>query len=132
MIKELSNYIEANTSFVVGTTLLAIRADSDAVDTCIVVAEPAPGLADGYLAGKRQYPLVIYSRGTTPFTARDNAYTVFDLLHGAHQITLGPIGAGNTYICNFVCRTPNYTGLDESGDRYVYSVPIDVTVTNMI
>lgn len=132
MIKELTNYIEANTSFVIGTDLFAIAVDSDTIDVCIVVAEPAPGLADGILDGKRQIPLVIYARAKTRFTARNNAYTVFDLLHRGMQITIGPIGAGLTYTCNFVCSTPYYPGLDESGRRYVYSMPVDVTVTNML
>ena len=133
MIKEVCNYIAANTSFTVGSTLFAI-ADLDDTDECIVVAEPAPGLADGILDGKRQIPLVIYSRAKTRFTARDNAYTVFDLLQSATgkvQVTLHVIGSGYTYLCNFDCRTPGYTGLDESGRRYVYSMPVDVTVTNM-
>lgn len=132
MIKELTNYIAANTSFVVGTTLFALAVDSDSIDECVVIAEPAPGLADGYLEGKRQVPLVAYARAKTRFTARDNAYTVFDLLHRSHQITLGPIGGGSTYICNIVCRTPNYIGLDKGSRRYMFAMPFDVTITNML
>ena len=131
MIKELCEYIEANTSFVVGTTLFALAVDSGTVDECVVMAEPTPGLADGYLTDLRQIPLVAYARAKTRFTARDNAYTVFNLLHGADQITLGPIGGGDTYICNFVCRTPYYVGLDETSRRYMFVVPVDVTLTNI-
>lgn len=131
MIKELCEYIEDNTSFTIGTDLFALFAGSDKIDKCVVVTESAPGLADGTLKGKRQIPLVVYSRAKTAFTARKNAYTVFDLLHGTYQITIGPIGAGSTYICNFECRTPYYVGLDESGRRRVFAMPIDVTVTNM-
>lgn len=140
MIKELVNYIAANTSLTVGTTIFALAMDSDTIDECIVVAEPAPGLVDGLLADKRQIPLVAYSRAKTRFTARDNAYTVFDLFvwgasdkfHGNTQISLTAIGSGPTYVCNFECRTPYYVGLDESGRRYVFAMPIDVTVTNML
>ncbi len=132
MIKELTNYIAANTAFTVGTDLFALAIDSNSIDTCIVVAEPAPGQADGYLDGKRFIPLVVYSRAAASrFTARDNAYVVFDLLHRANQITIGPIGAGLTYICNFECRTPYYTGLDEGNRRFTFAMPMDVTVTNM-
>lgn len=131
MIKELVTYIAANTSFKTGTTLFALAVDSDDIDECVVVAESAPGLADGILDGRRTIPLTVYARALTRFTARDNAYTVFDLLHRAMQIPIGPIGDdGLTYTCNFVCRTPNYVGLDESGRRYVFSMPIDVEVTN--
>ncbi len=134
MIKEFTNYIGDNTSFKVGTTLFAISVDSDLIDECIVVGESAPGLVNGLLVDYRQIPLTIYSRAKTRFTARDNAYTVFDLLQstaGKIQVTLGPIGAGLTYTCNFECRTPYHIGLDESGRRRVYVMPVDVTVTNM-
>ncbi len=139
MIKEFCNYIAANTSFTLGTTLFAISVDSDDIDECVVIAEPAPGLVDGLLPDKRQVPLVAYSRAKTRFTARDNAYTVFnlltwgasDLFHGNTQIHLTAIGSGPVYVCNFECRTPYHTGLDEK-KRHVFSMPIDVTVTNIL
>ncbi len=130
MIKELCAYIAANTSFVVGTDLIEISADSDVDDECVVIAEPAPGLVNGLLTDLRQVPLVAYARAVTRFTARDNAYIVFNLLHGTQQISL-QIGSGVEYICNFECRTPYYNSLDESGRRHVFAMPIDVTVTNM-
>lgn len=132
MIKELCNYIDTNTSLTVGTDLLAISADSDAADECTVIAESAPGLANGLLTDLRQIPLVAYARAIERFTARDNAYTVFDCLHGKQQISLTAIGSGPVYICNFECRVPYHVGLDESGRRHVYAMPIDVTVTNML
>ncbi len=131
MIKELCTYIQTNTSFVIGTTLFALSVDSDEIDECIVVTEPAPGLANGILKDLRQIPLVAYARATTRFTARDNAYTVFNLLHGTHQISL-QIGSGDKYICNFECRMPYHIGLDETGRRYQFSMPIEVTVTNIL
>ena len=140
MIKEFTNYIGDNTDFTVGTDLFAISVDPDDIDECIVVGEPAPGLVDGLLSDKRQIPLVVYSRAKTRFTARDNAYTVFtlltggasDIMHGNTQVSLTAIGSGPVYVCNFECRTPYYNGLDESGRRHVFAVPIDVTVTNML
>jgi len=132
MIKEICEYIEDETSFVVGTSLFAVSEDFDIVDTCVVVTESGPGLADGILTDLRQVPLVAYARALTKFTARDNAYVLFDLLHGAHQVSLDAIGSGPIYVCNFECRTPYYTGLDESGRRHVYAVAIDVHVTNML
>lgn len=141
MIKELCEYIDTNTSFTLGTDLFAISVDSDDIDECVVIAEPAPGLVNGNLADLRQIPLVAYSRAVTRFTARDNAYTVFNLLHGTinpstllrvgTQVSL-QIGSGDNYICNFECRTPYHIGLDESGRRHVYAMPIDVTVTNIL
>lgn len=135
MIKEICKYIDGNIdSLTLGKSLFEISADTGRADECIVVVESAPGLVNGLLVDYRQIPLTVYSRALTRFTARDNAYTVFDLLQsaiGKIQVTLGPIGAGLTYICNFECRTPYYTGLDDTGKRYVFSMPVDVTVTNM-
>jgi hypothetical protein len=132
MIKELCNYINANTSFTLGTTLFALSVDSDLIDKCVVVAETGAGLANGLLTDYRQVPLTVYTRATTRFTARDDAYTVFNLLHGTQQVSLTAIGSGAVYVCNFECRTPYYLGLDESGRRYGYAMPVDVTVTNML
>lgn len=132
MIKELCNYIASKTSLTVGTDLFAISVDSDLIDTCVVVAESAPGLVDGLLTDKRFIPLAAYARAKTRFTARDNAYTVFEALHGTQQVSLTAIGSGPVYVCNFECRTPYYIGLDETGRRHVYSMVFDVTVTNML
>ena len=132
MIKELCDYIEDETSLVVGTTLFAISEDFDIIDTCVVVTESAPGLADGILTDKRQIPLVAYSRAATKFTARDNVYVLFNLLHGTHQVSLPVVGSGPIYVCNLTCRVPYYIGLDETNRRHVYSMPIDVHVTNML
>lgn len=134
MIKELCTYIGNNTSFTLGTDLFAISVDSDKIDECIVVAEPAPGLVDGLIVEIRQIPLVVYSRALTRFTARDNAYIVFDLLQSATgkiQVNLPAIASGTIYTCNFECRSPYSIGLDESGRHQVYAMPVDVTVTNM-
>jgi len=131
MIKELCNYIVANTSFVLNSTIFAVSVDSNDIDECIVIGEPAPGLVNGLLTDLRQIPFVAYARAKTRFTARDNAYTVFNLLHGTQQISLTAIASGSVYVCNFECRTPYYKGLDEK-KRYVYVMPIDVTVTNML
>jgi len=132
VIKELVTYIGNNTSFTVGTNLFAISVDTDVADDCIVVGEQAPGVAHGVLTDYRQIPLVAYSRAANSrFTARDNAYTVFNLLHGLMQVNLPVVSGGDTYRCNFECRTPYYNGLDESGRRHEYIVSIDVTVTNI-
>jgi len=133
MIKEICQYIESNTAYQVGIDLfeISINPDSD-IDECTVIAEPNPGLVDGLLTDKRFIPLVAYSRALTRFTARDNAYIVFNLLHGTQQVSLDVIGSGYQYVCNFECRTPYYMGLDESGRRHVFATPIDVTVTNML
>jgi hypothetical protein len=132
MIQELCEYIDVNTSLTLGTTLFADGVDSDKIDECTVITETAPGLVDGWLIDKRQIPLTLYARATTRFVARNNAYTVFNFLHGKIQVTVGPVGSGAIYICNIKCSTPYYLGLDESGRRHVFSMPIDVNVTNML
>ena len=131
MIKEFVTYIGNETSFTLGTDLFAISMDSDSIDECVVVKEDGPGLVHGTMTDYRQIPLRAYARATSRFTARDNAYTVFNLLHGKMQYDLPVIDDGYTYTFNCECRTPYYLGLDESGRRHVYVVAIDLTTTNM-
>ena len=132
MIKEFCEYIEDNTSFTIGTDLFAASLDSDTPDDCILIEEDAPGLVDDLLSDFRQVPLTVYSRNLKRFTARDNAYTLFNLLVGAAQIDLPEVASGGVYSCNVSCSTPAYIGLDETKRRYVYSMPIVVIVSNLI
>ena len=132
MIKELTGYISTNTVFTEGEDLFAEAVDSDLIDECIVVEEAAPGLADGNIDGKRQIPLVVYARAKTRFTARGNIYVVFDFIHKKMQISLPAIDAGPTYVCNFVCGTPYYKGLDETFKQYVFVMPINAEMTNIL
>ena len=132
MIKEICTYVATNTSFTIGTDLFALGTDPDEVDECIIVSESAPGLANALLTDLRFIPLIVYSRAATRFTARDNAYTVFNLLHGTQQVSLAAIGSGPVYVCNFSCRTAYYMGLDETGRRHTFALAVDVNVTNML
>ena len=132
MILELTTYIENNSSFVIDTDLFAVRADSDKQAQAITVAEPSPGMADGWLEGKQQVPFNIYSRAEQTLTARGNAFTVFNLLHRSYQISLPIVDSGPTYIVNIICRTPYFDGLDVSSGRFVYIMPIDVELTNTL
>ncbi len=133
MIKEITTHIANNTIFTIGTDLFAFSIDPDAtIDECLIVRVPSPGLSNGILSDLRQVPLAMYARALTRFTAWDNINIVFELLNGKHQISLPVVDGGSTYVCNLECRTPAYTGLDETERRYEFSMPFDVNVTNIL
>ena len=79
MLKELCEYIELNTSFVIGTTLQTGHRVPTAPDECIVVLETG-GNANFYLPGSKDWSVQILTRAKTYFTARANAYIIHDLL----------------------------------------------------
>lgn len=116
MIKEIAEYIAAHTSLVIGTTLFAGFTETDAPSPCVLIQEVDPAIADYLLTDKVQRPIRIMSRSTSHWTARTNAYTVFDLLHGKMQITLPVVTSGVVYIVNVAGGPPYYIGKDPNNN----------------
>ncbi len=121
MLKELTTYIDNNTSLAIGSTLFAGFTESDAPATCVIVEEIDPAIADYLHTDVVQKPIRMISRGTSYWTARTNANTVFDLLHGAMQITLPVITSGVTYCVNITGTKPYYMGRDAKGSHVFVS-----------
>lgn len=119
MIKELTTYIDTGTPLTLGTTLFGGFAEMDAPATCVIVEELDPSIADYLLTDMVQKPIRILSRSTSYWTARANAKTVFDLLHGKMQVTLPVITSGVTYCVNMSGTQPAYIGKDVNG-RHVF------------
>ena len=113
MIYSITQYIANGTSLAIGVTLFAGFYEPSAPETAVIVEELTPGLADGLLTDKVQKSVRVLSRSKSYSTARSNAHTVFDLLHGDMQITLPVVGVGDTYLCNIEGTTPYYIGRDE-------------------
>lgn len=113
MIFSVTQYIANNTTFVIGSTLFAGFGGLDIPETAVVVQELVPGLADGLLTDKVQKLVRVLSRAKSYATARANAYSVFDFLHGKMQITLPVVDSGGIYLCNIEGTLPFYIGLDD-------------------
>jgi len=123
MLKEICQYIEDNTSFIIGTDLFAGHRPSNAPEECIVILEDAGGGTNFLLPDKVDKAVQVLSRAKTFFTARDNIYTIYELLHGKSWIELPVVVAGNEYIAMTIeaITVPQSIGQDERG-LYEFSV----------
>ncbi len=119
MLKAITQYIENNTSFVIGTTLFAGHWKDTAPDTCIVVREPAGGIPNFDLPDSIAAQIQFVCRSNSFFDARANAYTIHNLLHGAVGIVLPEVVSGSKFVANTISavQVPYYLGQD---DRQLY------------
>jgi len=115
MIKEIAQYIENETGFTIGTDLFVGHRLSTSPDECIVVLENAGGKPDFDLPDKVEKAIQIISRAATYFTARENAYTVYDLLHGKSGITLPIVVGSDEFVAMVIegMNVPQTIGQDD-------------------
>ena len=122
MLKEITKYIENNTTLVIGTNLFAGHRPSNSPNTCVLVLETAGGLNDFYLTDYIEKNIQILTRARNYFTARSQAYTIHSLLHGKAGITLPIVVIGNEYLVDIInaVHIPQPIGQDDKG-RYEFS-----------
>jgi len=115
MIKELSQYIEDNTSLVIGTDLFVGWRPSNAPVKCTTVLEAGGGKPDPYVVDFVEKLIQILTRGDSYFEARSEAYTVFNLLNGRRGITLPTVDTAGIYV-NVIeaINVPQSIGQDEN------------------
>ena len=121
MIKELAQYIEDNSAFVIGTTLQVLSREQDAPDRCVVIQETAGGDTNFWQKDMEWLQIQVVARGMTYFNARDDARAIHALLHGAAGLTIG-VAPGTEYIVGAITAVaaPQYIGQDEER-RYEFS-----------
>lgn len=117
MIKEIAQYIEDNTDFVIGTTLQVGHRIPKAPDECVAVLENTGGKPEFSIPDSVEKAIQILTRAKTYFTARSNAYIVYDLFHGKSGITLPVVAGGEEYLVNVIeaMNVPQSIGQDEKG-----------------
>ena len=127
MLKEIIQFIEDKTSFVIGTDLYAGHRILDAPDQCQVVLETGGGSLHFDLTDRVDKMIQILSRAKTYFTARADAMEIFDALHtgdyGSAGHTLAAVApAVQAYEAMTIeaVSDPQYIGQDEKG-RYEFS-----------
>jgi len=121
MIKELAQYIEDHSAFVIGATLQVGHREQDAPDRCVVIQETAGGDTNFWQTDMEWLQIQVVARGVTYFNARDDARTIHALLHGAAGLTIG-VAPATEYIIGAITAVapPQYIGQDEEL-RYEYS-----------
>lgn len=114
MIKEITKYIENNTSLVIRENLFAGHRPPTARDRCSAVLEGAGGSPSFDLPDSIEMAIQVLSRAKTYFTARSDAYLVYALLHGKAGITLPKVESDEFYANVIEAQNvPQYVGQDE-------------------
>jgi len=89
MIKEVANYIETELPvFVIGAKLQVGHWNESAPNRATLLLESG-GTPNEFLSDRKDpYMLQVLSRAETYMTARDDAYSIYNLLHLKNQLNL--------------------------------------------
>jgi hypothetical protein len=127
MIKEIVQYIENETDFTIGTDLFAGYIPSTITGSAVVAIESG-GATEHELPDYIEKRVQVLSRSENYWTAKTNAQTVFDLLHGIAGITLPDVSGEEYYVDVAQAVTaPQSLGQDEKGlwqisTNYVFKI----------
>ena len=128
MLKEICDWIDANSAFTLGTTLQCGHRLASAPDRCAVVQETGGGETNFDQRDMEWVQIQIVTRGETYFDARDDARTLHALIHGAAGVEFG--SSPNTYRATITAvNPPQYIGQDETR-RYEFSTNYRVALYN--
>lgn len=120
-IKELTQYVEDNSSLVIGTNLFAIAIPQSSADDSTLIKSTG-GIHYTTTPGQFAAQVQVYSRAINPMDANDANFVVYDLLTVKGQITLPVVVSGRSFaILTAVPWTmPQSIGQDEKL-RYEYT-----------
>ena len=141
MIKEIATHILSRTSvsywardinFFVGH-LPIININDDKVDTIkrvAVVLENVPADEIGDLPDRADKPIQIWNRAASFFQARDDAYELYEILHGSSQWVLPELSSGREYCAMIIdaqaspapIENPNEEGLFVFSGNYIFRI----------
>jgi hypothetical protein len=130
MLKELSDWIEANSTYILGTTLQCGHRPPSAPDRCAVVQETGGGDTNFDQTDMEWVQIQIVTRAETYFDARDDARALHDLLHGAAGVEFGT-GANVFRATITAVNPPQYIGQDETR-RFEFSTNYRVALYNRL
>lgn len=136
MIQEFAQWIENVTAWKVGVDLFVghlpqtTPAGTEIPDRCVLLAENTPGGVTGYLPDRVDKEIQIWNRAKTYFTARADAYALYERLHGKSNITLPVLIPGDTYLIMVLdaaaspapIANPNARGLFEFSTNYILRI----------
>lgn len=125
MIKEIGTFIAARASLAVGTTMQIGHRTPSSPDECSVVLESGGAALHFDLPDRVDKMIQVISRAKTYMTARDNAWTIFNALHGEAGWTtdltaIAPATQDYEAMTIEALADPQYIGQDDK-DRYEFS-----------
>lgn len=116
-LREICQWIETHSAFVIGTTLIYGHRIAESPDHCVLASERTTGEADFYLPDKINKIVTFVARSKSYEEASLDMDDLFILLHGSVAWDLPVLSSGNAYhICLIQSLgLPVYLGLDERG-----------------
>ncbi len=120
MIKPFTTYVATLASLTVGTNLFAGWRPATAPDLCTVILEQVSAQVDPDNKRMREKPVQLLTRGPSYFTARNEAFRVFDLIINITNITIT-----GWLIHSITGGEPQSIGQDKEG-RYEFSTNVIV------
>lgn len=137
MLKEITKFIETKTAtFVIGTNLFEGHRLQDAIDRCTCILETGGSGLHFDLTDRVDKMIQVLSRSKTYFTARADAWEVFNALHtGAYGSAGHTLTAVAPAIQDYEVMTieaisdPQYVGQDEKR-RYEFSTNFMFRIRN--
>lgn len=125
MIKEIGTFIAARAGLAVGTTMQIAHRTPSSPDQCSVVLESGGGGLHFDLSDRVDKMIQVISRAKTYMTARDDAWTIFNALHGeagwkTGLTAIAPATQNYEAMTIEALSDPQYIGQDDK-DRYEFS-----------
>jgi len=116
MFREIVTLISNLTGFTIGTRLQAGHWEQDKPKRCVLISESAGGSTDFYSPDFAFFNIQALSRAETYFQARDDAWAVFNALHGTSGWNMPNLESGPDYLAMTVeaIGLPAYLGVDDN------------------
>jgi hypothetical protein len=114
-LREICQWIEDNSAFIIGTTLVYGHRISEDTDRCVLASERTTGESDFYLPDKINKIVTFVARSASYEEASLDMDAIFALLHGKTGHALPTISSGKAYYACIIqsIGLPVYLGQDE-------------------
>lgn len=122
MFQEICNLVADLTGLTKGADLQVGHRLPGAPDRCTLIGESGGGESNFYCPDIINLNIQAVTRAKTYFQARNDAWVVFNVLHGTAGWNMLSVGSGPDYLVMAIeaMTTPQYIGQDENG-RFEFS-----------
>lgn len=138
VLKSIATFIESlsgcdltiGTNLFVGSLPLRTPSGSEPPRRCVVILETSPGTVVPDLADWEEKSIQIWNRAESYFQAREDAYCIYESIHGTAGWTLPAVDGGPPYcamVINAVglpaiIENPNEKGLYVFSTNFIWSL----------
>ena len=117
MLQEICNLVASLTGLTKGADLQVGHRLPNAPERCTLIGESGGGESNYYIPDSMNLNIQAVTRAKTYFQARDDAWVVFNALHGTAGWNMSNVGSGPDYLVEVIeaMATPQYIGQDANG-----------------